>query len=290
VRVTASAADGSPRTYTAAAAIVTLQLGVLKAGGVAFDPPLPSWKTLPIGLVGSGLLNKVALCFAAPFWPPTDEYVAHAPAAAADPTIQRRRRRVRGVCRGGGGGGGGGLGKAAADAFNKGFRAVQLVGGDFLPSSPFRSFRLWTHVRAAYAARRTDVNASLTAMACLWGTANALAHRVGVQRAPVRRRATSGRVGAGGVDIQAAYAGGRVGDGKTRAGAAVPLSAGGEGGVDGAAAIAAAAAVDAADGEPATFVDCQLDADAVADLDDDGDGEDAKDELESYAKQATAVS
>jgi len=96
VRVTASAANGSPRTYTAAAAIVTLHLCVLKAGDVAFDPPLPPWKTLPIGQVGSGLLNKVALCFAAPFWPPTEEYVAHAPAAAADPTIRRRRRRVRG--------------------------------------------------------------------------------------------------------------------------------------------------------------------------------------------------
>jgi len=114
VRVTASAADGSPRTYTAAAAIVTLQLGVLEAGDVAFDPPLPPWKTLQIGNVGSGLLNKVALCFAAPFWTPTDEYVAQAPAASADPFIRRRRRRVRGGCGGGGGGGGACGGRAFA--------------------------------------------------------------------------------------------------------------------------------------------------------------------------------
>jgi len=127
---------------------------------------------------------------------------------------------------------------------------------------------LWTHVLAAYEARRTDVNAALTAV---WRTADALAHRVAVQRAPVRRRATSGGVGAGGVDIQAAHAGGRVGGGKTSAGAAVPLSAGGEGGFDSEAAIAVAAAVDAADGEPATSVDRQLAADAEADLDDDGD-------------------
>jgi len=322
-------ATGSPRTYTAAAAIVTLQQGVLKAGDVAFDPPLPPWKTLPIGQVGSGLLNNVSLCFAAPFWPPTDENVAHAPAAAADPTIRWRRRRVRGGCGGGGGGGGacggrafappplrsrlfhntlprehspgggggggggggiGGRGKAAADAFTNGFRAVQLVGGDFLPSVSLRSLRLWTRVLAAYAARRTDVNAALTAVGLLWRTADALAHPVAVQRTPVRRRETSGGVGACGVDIQAAHAGGGVGGGRTSAGAAVPLSAGREGGVDGAAAIAVAAAVDPADGDPATAVDGQLDADSEADLDDDGDDEDAKEEFDSHARQATAIS
>jgi len=329
VRVTASAADGPPRAYKAAAAIVTLQLGVLKAGDVAFDPPLPPQKTLPIEQVRSGLLNKVALWFAAPFWPPTDEYVAHAPAAAADPTIRRRRRRVRWGCGGGGGrggacggralappplrsrsfhntlprehspgggggrgggGGGGGRGKAAAEAFTNGFRAVQLVSGDFLPSLSLRSLRLWTHVLAAYAARRTDVIAALTAVGLLWRTADALAHQVAVQRAPVRRQATSGEVGDGGVAIQAAHAVGRVGGGSTSAGAAVPLSAGGEGDVDGAVAMAVAAAVDAADGEPATAVDGQLDADAEADLDDDGDDEDATAEFDSYAKQAPAVS
>jgi len=106
----------------------------------------------------------------------------------------------------------------------------------------------------------------------------------------VRRRATSRGVGASGVDVQAAHADGRVGGGKTSAGTAVPLSAGREGGVDCAAAIAAAAAVDAADGEPATAVDGQLDAVSEADLDDNGDDEDAKDEFDSHARQATAVS
>jgi len=161
---------------------------------------------------------------------------------------------------------------------------VQLVGGDFFPSHSLRSLRLWTHVLAAYEARRTYVNSALTAVGLLWRTADALAHPVAVQRTPVRRRATSGGVGAGGVDIQAAHAGGRVGGGKTSAGAAVPFSAGGEGGVDGAAAIAVAAAVDAADGKPATAVDGQLDTDSEADLDDEGDDEDAKEEPDSVAK------
>jgi len=329
VRVTASAADGSPRTYTAAAAIFALQLGGLKACDVASDPLLRSCKTLPIGQVWSGLFNKISLCFAAPFWPPTEEYVAHAPAAAAGPTIRRRRRRVRkgygggggggGACGGGsfaplplrsrsfhntlprenspggcvgggGGGGGGGRGEAAADAFTTGFRAVQLVGGDFIPSLSLRSLRLWTHVLDDYTAQRMDFNAALTGAGSLWRAADALAHRVAVLRAPVRRLATSGGVGAGGVDIQAAHAGGRVGDGKTSAGAAVPLSAGGEGGVDGAKSIAVAAAVDAADGVPATAVDCQLDEDAEADVDDDGNDKEAKKEFDSDAKQATAVS
>lgn len=39
--------------------VVTLPLGVLKAGTVEFDPPLPKWKTGAIERVGYGLLNKV---------------------------------------------------------------------------------------------------------------------------------------------------------------------------------------------------------------------------------------
>lgn len=78
VRVTATVPGGGTRTYAARSVIVTLPLGVLKAGDVAFAPPLPRWKATPIGRLGSGLLNKVALRFAAPFWPPTADYVAHA--------------------------------------------------------------------------------------------------------------------------------------------------------------------------------------------------------------------
>jgi lysine-specific histone demethylase 1 len=50
------------------AVLCTLPLGVLKEGAVAFDPPLPGWKQASIERLGFGLLNKVILCFDAPFW------------------------------------------------------------------------------------------------------------------------------------------------------------------------------------------------------------------------------
>lgn len=40
--------------------VVTLPLGVLKAGSVEFDPPLPDWKQGAINRLGYGLLNKVS--------------------------------------------------------------------------------------------------------------------------------------------------------------------------------------------------------------------------------------
>ncbi|KAG2450392.1 hypothetical protein HYH02_004895 [Chlamydomonas schloesseri] len=62
------AADGS--SYQAAAAVVTLPLGVLKAGDVVFDPPLPPSKQEAIQRLGYGRLNKVALLFPRVFWDP----------------------------------------------------------------------------------------------------------------------------------------------------------------------------------------------------------------------------
>ena len=53
-------------------AIVTVPLGVLKAGTIAFDPPLPEEKRLAIERLGFGLLDKVVLKFDQPFWPETD--------------------------------------------------------------------------------------------------------------------------------------------------------------------------------------------------------------------------
>jgi monoamine oxidase len=41
--------------------LVTLPLGVLKAGAVEFVPPLPEWKAGVIGRMGFGDLNKVVL-------------------------------------------------------------------------------------------------------------------------------------------------------------------------------------------------------------------------------------
>lgn len=49
--------------------IVTVPLGVLKAGTIAFDPPLPEPKRRAIERLGFGVLNKVALTFSEPFWP-----------------------------------------------------------------------------------------------------------------------------------------------------------------------------------------------------------------------------
>lgn len=49
--------------------VITLPLGVLKAGSVGFDPPLPETKRAAIERLGMGLLDKIALRFQAPFWP-----------------------------------------------------------------------------------------------------------------------------------------------------------------------------------------------------------------------------
>lgn len=48
--------------------LVTVPLGVLKAGSIAFSPPLPAEKTAAIAALGMGILNKAYLRFAEPFW------------------------------------------------------------------------------------------------------------------------------------------------------------------------------------------------------------------------------
>lgn len=49
-------------------AIVTVPLGVLKAGSVSFDPVLPSSKLEAIGRLGFGRFEKVVLVFEERFW------------------------------------------------------------------------------------------------------------------------------------------------------------------------------------------------------------------------------
>ncbi|MCK7611214.1 flavin monoamine oxidase family protein [Roseibium sediminicola] len=56
----------SGQTLEADYALVTVPLGVLKAGGVAFSPALPGRKRSAIDALGMGLLNKVYLSFAEP--------------------------------------------------------------------------------------------------------------------------------------------------------------------------------------------------------------------------------
>lgn len=58
--VAVHATNGS--TFKADAAVVTLPLGVLKKGTVAFEPPLPARKTEAIERLGYGVLNKVRHC------------------------------------------------------------------------------------------------------------------------------------------------------------------------------------------------------------------------------------
>lgn len=54
----------------AAAAVITLPVGVLQAESVRFDPPLPAATRRAAASLGSGLLDKVFLRFAEPFWEP----------------------------------------------------------------------------------------------------------------------------------------------------------------------------------------------------------------------------
>ena len=61
-------------TFEADAAIVTLPLGVLKAGAVEFAPSLPAAKQSAIARLGMGHLAKVVLRYDKPFWH-RDQYV-----------------------------------------------------------------------------------------------------------------------------------------------------------------------------------------------------------------------
>lgn len=55
-------------TIVADKVVLTAPLGVMKKESIQFDPPLPDWKTGPIGRLGFGVLNKVILVFDKPFW------------------------------------------------------------------------------------------------------------------------------------------------------------------------------------------------------------------------------
>ncbi len=64
--VTVKTRSGS--ALTADGCVVAVPLGVLKASGIKFDPPLPSATRRAIGRVGFGLLNKAFLSYGAPWW------------------------------------------------------------------------------------------------------------------------------------------------------------------------------------------------------------------------------
>jgi len=65
-QVVVETTDGT--TFEGSHVIVTVPIGVLKAGSISFDPPLPPTKRDAIDRVGVGHVEKVALCFEHPFW------------------------------------------------------------------------------------------------------------------------------------------------------------------------------------------------------------------------------
>ncbi|MEV6771226.1 FAD-dependent oxidoreductase [Nocardia sp. NPDC051030] len=69
VRVTTSAG-----VVEADKVLVTVPLGVLKAGEPRFDPPLPELKRQAVDRLGFGTLNKIALHYDHRFWP-AEQYV-----------------------------------------------------------------------------------------------------------------------------------------------------------------------------------------------------------------------
>lgn len=54
------------------AAICTVPVGVLQAGGLVFDPPLPRAQRVAVGRLGMGNLDKVVFRFPRRFWPDVD--------------------------------------------------------------------------------------------------------------------------------------------------------------------------------------------------------------------------
>jgi monoamine oxidase len=74
-RVIALMADGM--LLSAEKAVVTLPLGVLKAGTTRFTPPLPAAKSEAIARLGVGTFNKVYLGFKSAFWPRSATWIQH---------------------------------------------------------------------------------------------------------------------------------------------------------------------------------------------------------------------
>ncbi len=63
--------------FTAPHALITLPLGVLKAGAVTFSPALPERKQAAIRLLGMGVLNKLVLKFPRVFWPANADWLGY---------------------------------------------------------------------------------------------------------------------------------------------------------------------------------------------------------------------
>ena len=55
--------EAAGRSYRGRTAVVTVSVGVLQAGGIAFEPPLPAWKQTAIEELRMGHMQKVILPF-----------------------------------------------------------------------------------------------------------------------------------------------------------------------------------------------------------------------------------
>ncbi len=66
-------------TFCADKVVVTVPLGVLQAGSIAFNPALPSDKRAALRNIGAGVVNKVYLLFDKQFWPNDVQYFGQQP-------------------------------------------------------------------------------------------------------------------------------------------------------------------------------------------------------------------
>ena len=62
--------------HQAAHVVVTVPLGVLKAGSIRFEPPLPKAQVEAIAAIGFGNLGKVSVSFDQAFWPSEAHYIS----------------------------------------------------------------------------------------------------------------------------------------------------------------------------------------------------------------------
>lgn len=88
VRVVCRAGAGKEeRSFEADKLVLTVPLGVLKAGTIQFNPPLPAEKQTAISRLGMGTLNKCCLRFSRPFWPTTVDWLGQIPSGSGQPVL-----------------------------------------------------------------------------------------------------------------------------------------------------------------------------------------------------------
>lgn len=75
--VVVTTADGTE--FTGKYALLTPSLGVLKAGHIEYDPPLPEYKVNAIEQMGFGLLDKTLMVFDKPFWDENSDFILRGP-------------------------------------------------------------------------------------------------------------------------------------------------------------------------------------------------------------------